>query len=548
MSDLIQEQNLTTSPSPLSIKQTEDILKQMKNCICKLYVTKQGTGFFIKIPYKNDSLTVLMTNNHVIGKKEYEENSLITIYLNNEKERKSIRLDKERLFYTNEEFDVTIIEIKEEKDNIKYYLQLDDKIKESLSMNINEISGFLKNIYSTKSIYSLNYPEGKDVMVSYSQPPKFDGKQIQHKCQTKPGSSGAPILLSDNQKVMGIHCGFPKDSDFNEGLLLIYPIIEFNNNINMIKIDKKSEEKLIEIQPNVRDAKDLEKFNNLFGSDFIKNNYDCLPSSNNINFTEINEKQISDYIQNSHEILEQNEIILLFQKYHKDNSQKKQNLFNDVFSYFLGAKTNIVKIKIKFTKPIKDCSKMFNNCQNLIYIDLSHFDSSNVTNMSDMFYYCENLKKINLSNLNTKNVTDMSYMFCGCYNLKTIDLSSFKTENVTNMGRMFLSCKKLEEINLQNFNTQKVKNMISMFKNCYSLEKINLLSFNIENVVDMSFMFLNCRYLCGIDLSSFDVKNIDVNRMILMFGRPAEIDLKVQKGFQSKFKNWKVSLYLSYFY
>lgn len=416
-------------------------------------------------------------------------------------------------------------------------------------MNIEEISGFIKNIYSTKSIYSLNYPEGKDVMVSYSQPPKFDGKQIQHKCQTKPGSSGAPILLSDNQKVIGIHCGFPKDSDFNEGLLIIYPIIELNNNINIIKIDKKSEEKLIEIQPKIRDDKDLEKYNNLFGNDFIKNNYDCLPSFNNINFTKINEKKISDYIQNSHEILEQNEIILLFQNYHKDSSQKEQNFLVDIFNYLSkinSPKTfeyDLVKIRLKFTKPIKDCRKMFNNCQNLIYIDLSHFDSSNVTNMSDMFYYCENLQQINLSNLNTKNVTDMSYMFCGCYNLETIDLSSFKTENVTNMERMFLSCKKLEEINLQNFNTQKVKNMISMFKNCYSLKKINLLSFNIENVVDMSFMFLNCSYLCDIDLSSFDVKNIDANRMIFMFGRCAEIDLKVQKGFQSKFKNWKVSLY-----
>jgi len=518
MNDFIKEKNLTTSPAPLSIRQTEDILEQMKNCICKIYASKQGTGFFIKIPYKNNFLTVLITNNNVIGKKEYEENSLITIYLNNEKERKSIRLDKERLFYTNEELDITIIEIKEEKDNIKYYLELDDKIKECLSMNFNEISGFLKNIYSTKSIYSLNYPEGKDVMVSYAQPPKFDGKQIQHKCQKKPGSSGAPILLSDNQKVMGIHCGFSKNSDFNEGLLIIFPIIEFNKNINMIKIEKKSEKKLVKIQPKVRDAKDLEKLKILFGSDFIKNNYDCLPSFNNINFTKINKTKISDYIQNSHEILKQNEIILLFQNYYL--------------------------VKIKFIKPIKDCSKMFNNCQNLIYIDLSHFDSSNVTNMSDMFYYCQNLKKINLSNLNTKNVTDMSYMFCGCYNLETINLSSFKTEKVTNMARMFLSCKKLKELNLQNFNTQKVKNMISMFKNCISLEKINLLSFNTENVVDMSFMFFNCWGLDVIDLSSFDVKNIDTNRMILMFSLNRDIYLKVQNCFQSKFKNWKVSYFL----
>ena len=34
-----------------------------------------------------------------------------------------------------------------------------------------------------------------------------------------------------------------------------------------------------------------------------------------------------------------------------------------------------------------------------------------------MFYKCSSLKEINLSNFNTNNVTNMSYMFLGCEKL-----------------------------------------------------------------------------------------------------------------------------------
>jgi V8-like Glu-specific endopeptidase len=85
-----------------------------------------------------------------------------------------------------------------------------------------------ENIYSNKSIYLLNYPQEKEVVVSYDQPPKIINEGIKHKCQTQEGSSGSPILLANNQKVIGIHYGAHKTQNFNLGLLIIYPIIEFN--------------------------------------------------------------------------------------------------------------------------------------------------------------------------------------------------------------------------------------------------------------------------------------------------------------------------------
>ena len=40
---------------------------------------------------------------------------------------------------------------------------------------------------------------------------------------------------------------------------------------------------------------------------------------------------------------------------------------------------------------------MFKDCNNLTNINLSNFDTKNVTNMAHMFYGCNNLNNINLS-------------------------------------------------------------------------------------------------------------------------------------------------------
>ena len=50
--------------------------------------------------------------------------------------------------------------------------------------------------------------------------------------------------------------------------------------------------------------------------------------------------------------------------------------------------------------------------------------------MSYMFYKCSSLEEINLSKFNTKNVTNMSYMFGYCSSLKELNLSNFNTSKV----------------------------------------------------------------------------------------------------------------------
>ena len=110
MVDYIKEKYTNASPDPISLKQTENILEQMKsNSICR--INDKGTGFFVKMPYKSKLLSVLITTNQVINADDIQDNRNISILLNNDKKIKTIKLDNNRLKYINEKLDITIIEI-----------------------------------------------------------------------------------------------------------------------------------------------------------------------------------------------------------------------------------------------------------------------------------------------------------------------------------------------------------------------------------------------------------------------------------------------------
>ena len=97
MKNTIQEKYIKNSPDPISIEGTELILKQMKNCVCKIY-GNNGTGFFCKIflPEEKRYMPVLITNNYVLSKKEIENNKEINLTLNNDSKSKKIKIDKKR--------------------------------------------------------------------------------------------------------------------------------------------------------------------------------------------------------------------------------------------------------------------------------------------------------------------------------------------------------------------------------------------------------------------------------------------------------------------
>ena len=202
----------------------------------------------------------------------------------------------------------------------------------------------------------------------------------------------------------------------------------------------------------------------------------------------------------------------------KDNCMIKINNEEIKFTYFHKfKKKGKYKIIYFFKKKLSNCNFMFWGCKSLISINLSNFETQNITNMYGMFRGDESLKNIDLSNFNTQNVKYMNYMFSGCESLTNIDLSKFDTQNVKYMNYMFSGCESLTNIDLSNFNTQNVINMRGMFWGCESLTNIDLSNFTNQNLTNMSSMFRGNESLTTIKLSNFNTQNV-INMSDIFWG------------------------------
>ena len=165
---------------------------------------------------------------------------------------------------------------------------------------------------------------------------------------------------------------------------------------------------------------------------------------------------------------------------------------------------NINNITLRFENQIESTEKMFYGLNNIIQIDLSEFDASNVKSFAYMFYQCSNLEIINFGNINTSSVEDMQYLFYRCSKLISLDLSNFDTSKVTNMLRLIYQCSNLEKINFGNINTSSVENMQSLIYHCTKLTSLDLSSFDTSNAKNMAFMFYYDSSLKYLDLSNFN--------------------------------------------
>ena len=67
----------------------------------------------------------------------------------------------------------------------------------------------------------------------------------------------------------------------------------------------------------------------------------------------------------------------------------------------------------------------FFDCKDIMEIDCSNFDCSQITNSNSMFNGCNLLEKVNLGKLDFPLSKDFSFMFGECRNLKELDISHF---------------------------------------------------------------------------------------------------------------------------
>ena len=224
MENIKKEKLLENSTGPIFINTAETIIYQMKNCLCKIKTkhSGNGSGFFCKIPYPDQShlLPVLVTASFV---KDFDvKEGTLNISLNDDNEFREIKLNNRKIFI-NKELACAFIEILPE-DKINNFLEIDgDLFKDDKE---------IEYIYRRKSIYVLHYPRGERAAMNSGILKNLVNETIIHLCNTEPGSSGGPIILLDNLKVIGFHKGSKVKLNENEGTLIKYPISEFiKNNI-----------------------------------------------------------------------------------------------------------------------------------------------------------------------------------------------------------------------------------------------------------------------------------------------------------------------------
>jgi len=152
-------------------------------------------------------------------------------------------------------------------------------------------------------------------------------------------------------------------------------------------------------------------------------------------------------------------------------------------------------------------SSLFCNCPTLSSLDISNFDTSQVTDMSLMFKGCP-LTSLDLNHFGTSQVKDMHWMFCDCSSLSSLKISNFNTSQVKDMSIMFKGCP-LTSLDLNHFDTSQVKNMYWMFCGCSSLVTLDLSNFDTSQVTNMDSMFYGCNNLEYINLNNFNESILD---------------------------------------
>ena len=402
----IKEKELTNQPKAIPLTVIKNLEGISRTHICKITCQDgtHGTGFLCNISNWNNTLKVLMTNNHVLNKEDIQPGKKIVFSFDNDRLPNRLLIDKNRKTYTSELYDVTIIEIKQE-DNLK---GVDEKSFFDLDNQIFDEKA--NEIFRNSQIYLLHYPKGIEMEISPGiiRNISENKRTIFHLCDTSGGSSGGPIINKDNFKVIGIHKGAAeKGKNYNMGTLLKEPIEKIkeeirkniNNKDNNNDDNKTYHNKYTKEKENNANNKNVNKelILNINDIDEINIEYKI----DNIDTSEDIQIFGDDFVQNNNNLCK---III---------NGNELELCANLSARSIELKNNIFEIKLKGIKKITDMSHIFHNCKLLSSLpDISKWNTQNITNMSNLFDGCESLSSLpDISKWRTDNVTDMSSMF-----------------------------------------------------------------------------------------------------------------------------------------
>ena len=467
-----------------SLKQIDKNHNQIRKSICCIIKNNEnnnevtmGNGFFVLAKNQNKFIPVLITSNIIISEHDFNNGINIKIILYNNNNENIIKLRNNMNHYINDEYGISIIEFNENITNIQF-LELD----ESILNKKNEIL----NIYNNESIYTIQYNKEKDdIELSYGKIESIkDNYNIMHKCFSNNISIGSPILLSKNNKVIGIHI----DKKEDKANLLLFPISQFLNTlkkenpqsikenlINKIKIENSAsneESNNIHIK-NQMIIEYLNKDNPIFSETFVNNN---------------KTKCIIKYENKIYDLKNEIEI----------------NSSNETFKIILEEKEN---------ETVTDMSYMFNQIYYLKSIDITNWNTEKVNNMSGMFSQCKRFELIGIDKIITDNVINMSSMFYECYiDYKSFcGISSWNMKKVKDISKMFMRMNLQKVPDLSNWDLTSVENISGLFCENKNIEDLSFMSKwkNITKIVDISYLFSECYNLKSIpDLTNWKMTNV----------------------------------------
>ena len=171
-------------------------------------------------------------------------------------------------------------------------------------------------------------------------------------------------------------------------------------------------------------------------------------------------------------------------------------------------------ILLKWNETITNCEYMFSNTK-IKEIDLSNFDTSEITSMDNMFYKCRLLTDFNLINNNLSKLKSMKGMFTICPELSTVKFENIDFLELTSIKEIFIDCNHLINIRFINLNFTSLTAMEKIYNNSRSYDNLNNITFeNIDmtNVLTMEKMFSDCRslkYIKFINIKAYKLKSLE---------------------------------------
>ena len=167
----------------------------------------------------------------------------------------------------------------------------------------------------------------------------------------------------------------------------------------------------------------------------------------------------------------------------------------------------INKIKVESLEQLQALIReRYNN--NKSFIDLNDLDISELDDLSYIFHGSD-IEVVDISGWDTSNVTTMENMFSFCDKLKNIiGIENLDVSKLEDANSMFYCCKNLVELDLTNWNPVSLQHTYEMFSGCSNLKIIeNIENWQLPNIKSVRQMFYKCAKL-DVDLSNWDLTNI----------------------------------------